>query len=65
MPQHVSVVGYGDMLLARLTTPALTTIRQGKQEKGRLLVASVLDQYASDQSRRLSNELAVRKSCGA
>ncbi|QIK78168.1 LacI family transcriptional regulator [Sphingomonas piscis] len=65
VPQDVSVVGYDDMLLARLSTPALTTIRQDTQEAGRLLVSSVLDQHASDQSRRLSTELVVRESCGA
>jgi DNA-binding LacI/PurR family transcriptional regulator len=65
VPQDVSVVGYDDMLLARLSTPALTTIRQDTQEAGRLLVSSVLDQHTSDQSRRLSTELVVRESCGA
>src|SRR3546814_3337808 len=34
VPRDVSVVGYDDMLLARLSTPALTTIQQDTLEAG-------------------------------
>lgn len=65
VPGDVSVVGYDDMLLSRLSTPALTTIRQDTREAGRLLVRSVLDPYSQAGFDRLPTELIVRESCGA
>src|SRR3546814_1796011 len=43
VPKDVSVVGYDDMLLARLSTPALTTIQQDTAEAGRRLVSQIMD----------------------
>ena len=42
VPGDVSVVGYDDMLLARLSTPALTTIRQDFASLGALIMQKVL-----------------------
>jgi DNA-binding LacI/PurR family transcriptional regulator len=65
VPDDVSVVGYDDMLLSRLSTPALTTIRQDTREAGRLLVGSILDPHSHAGFDRLPTELIVRESCGA
>jgi DNA-binding LacI/PurR family transcriptional regulator len=65
VPRDVSVVGYDDMLLSRLSTPALTTIRQDTREAGRLLVGSILDPHSHAAFDRLPTELIVRESCGA
>ena len=65
VPDDVSVVGYDDMLLSRLSTPKLTTIRQDTQEAGRLLVSSILEPAQARLATRLPTELVVRESCGA
>ena len=65
VPKDVSVVGYDDMLLSRLSTPALTTIRQDTREAGRLLVGSIMNPVADAGFDRLPTELIVRESCGA
>lgn len=64
VPEDVSVVGYDDMLLSRLSTPALSTIKQDTYKAGRLLVARVLDADADHRPERLATELIVRESCG-
>jgi DNA-binding LacI/PurR family transcriptional regulator len=65
VPEDVSVVGYDDMLLSRLSTPALSTIKQDTYKAGRLLVARVLDTDGDHRPERLSTDLIVRESCGA
>ena len=65
VPRDVSVVGYDDMLLSRLSSPALTTVRQDTREAGRLLVGSILDPLSHAGFDRLPTELIVRESCGA
>lgn len=64
VPGDVSVVGYDDMLLSRLSTPALSTIRQDTQEAGRQLVSRILDPATDDLSMLLPTDLIVRESCG-
>ncbi len=64
VPEQVSVVGYDDMLLSRLSTPTLTTIRQDTFEAGRLLVSRIMDKDGHQESKRLPTELIVRESCG-
>jgi DNA-binding LacI/PurR family transcriptional regulator len=64
VPEDVSVVGYDDMLLARLSTPTLTTIRQNTQEAGRKLVSRILDPSPDPSAERLPTDLIVRESCG-
>jgi DNA-binding LacI/PurR family transcriptional regulator len=65
VPDDVSVVGYDDMLLSRLSTPALSTIRQDNLRAGKLLVASILEETTEDLPTLLPTELIVRESCGA
>jgi DNA-binding LacI/PurR family transcriptional regulator len=64
VPHDVSVVGYDDMLLARLSTPALSTIRQDTFEAGRQLVSRILDSAPDNISELLPTDLIVRESCG-
>ena len=64
VPADVSVVGYDDMLLSRLSTPALTTIRQDTFHAGQLLVASILEPSQDRSPGYLPTELIVRESCG-
>jgi DNA-binding LacI/PurR family transcriptional regulator len=65
VPADVSVVGYDDMLLGRLSTPTLSTIRQDTQKAGRLLVSKILDDTLDDHPETLPTDLIVRESCGA
>lgn len=65
VPEDVAVIGYDDMLLARLSSPALTTIRQDTYEAGRLLVSSILDQTTPSRRGLIASDLIVRESCGA
>jgi DNA-binding LacI/PurR family transcriptional regulator len=65
VPNDVAVVGYDDMLLSRLSTPALTTIRQDTHLAGRLLVSTILDPTPDETSSYLPTELIVRESCGS
>ena len=64
VPQDVSVVGYDDMLLSRLSTPTLSTVRQDTFAAGRLLVSRIMDKDGHQESKRLPTELIVRESCG-
>ena len=64
VPRDISVVGYDDMLLSRLSTPKLTTIRQDTSEAGRLLVSTIMDEGREEASALLPTELIVRESCG-
>ena len=64
VPKGVSVVGYDDMLLSRLSTPTLSTIRQDTLRAGKLLVSSLLDSQNEDLPTFLPTELIVRESCG-
>jgi DNA-binding LacI/PurR family transcriptional regulator len=64
VPEDVSIVGYDDMLLSRLSSPALSTVRQDTQLAGKLLVSSILDSATEDLPTFLPTELIVRESCG-
>jgi len=64
VPGDVSVVGYDDMLLSRLSTPSVSTIRQDTAKAGRILVSKILDGGTENPSERLPTELIVRESCG-
>lgn len=65
VPGDVSVVGYDDMLLGRLSTPTLSTVRQDTQKAGRILVSKILDPSADNHPEILPTDLIVRESCGA
>ena len=66
VPGDVSVVGYDDLLFARYSRPALTTVRQDTVLAGRLLVSKLLnaEQGGELTSERLPTDLLVRESCG-
>ena len=65
----VAVVGFDDIQLAELVSPALTTIRQDKRGLGaaaaRSLVQMIDDPAAVAPVWTLPVELVVRESCGA
>jgi DNA-binding LacI/PurR family transcriptional regulator len=65
VPRDVSVVGYDNMLLARLSTPTLSTVQQDIPKAGRLLVAKLLEWTGDARPEMLSTELIIRESCGA
>jgi len=65
VPRDVSVVGYDNMLLSRLSTPTLSTVQQDIPKAGRLLVAKLLEWQGDARSELLTTELIIRESCGA
>jgi DNA-binding LacI/PurR family transcriptional regulator len=66
VPHDVALVGFDDSIVARHTTPALTSVRQPIEEMGRTIARLLLDQVAApDRPRRqlvLPTELVVRQS---
>jgi DNA-binding LacI/PurR family transcriptional regulator len=66
VPDELSVVGFDDIEEAHRATPALTTVSQDLEEKGRLAARAALDLVAGRRVRtaRLSAELVVRGSTG-
>jgi len=65
VPRDVSVVGYDNMLLSRLSTPTLSTVQQDIPKAGRLLVSKLLEWSGDVSAELLSTELIIRESCGA
>src|SRR4051812_11590682 len=65
VPRDVSVVGYDNMLLSRLSTPSLSTVQQDIPKAGRVLVAKLLEWNGDIRPEILSTELIIRESCGA
>jgi LacI family transcriptional regulator len=69
VPADLSVVGFDDVEMASLTTPALTTVSQPLQEMGRLAVTLLyrqIDGQSVDANRvELSTKLIVRDSTAA
>jgi DNA-binding LacI/PurR family transcriptional regulator len=71
VPAQLSIVGFDDSPVARLTTPPLTTVRQPHEEKGRLAATWLIEDIergtpAEGDPRRtiLPTELVVRESTG-
>jgi LacI family transcriptional regulator len=68
-PGDVAVVGFDDVAIAGVITPALTTIRQDAPElgvaAGRSLIEMIEDPQTLAPVRVLPVELVVRESCGA
>lgn len=65
VPKDVSVVGYDNMLLSRLSTPTLSTVQQDIPKAGRMLVSKLLEWNGHPRPELLSTELIIRESCGA
>jgi DNA-binding LacI/PurR family transcriptional regulator len=65
VPQDVSVVGYDNNLLSRLSTPTLSTVQQDIPKAGRMLVSKLLEWSGDPRPELLSTELIIRESCGA
>jgi DNA-binding LacI/PurR family transcriptional regulator len=65
VPRDVSVVGYDNMLLSRLSTPTLSTVQQDIPKAGRMLVSKLLEWTGDPRPELLSTELIIRESCGA
>jgi DNA-binding LacI/PurR family transcriptional regulator len=67
VPEDVAVVGFDDITLAGLYSPALTTVRQNLARASDILVRTLLELIAGRpaQSVVLPAELVVRASCGA
>ena len=65
VPGDVSVVGYDNMLLSRLSTPTLSTVQQDIPKAGRMLVSKLLEWSGDPRPEMLSTELIIRESCGA
>ena len=72
VPEDIAVCGFDDIPIARLTTPALTTVRVRIVDFGTLALerlATMLDDSADaareQHAQLLGTELVVRQSCGA
>jgi LacI family transcriptional regulator len=68
-PEDVAIVGFDDIALAPLLSPAMTTVRQEAPEMGvaagRSLIEMIEDPQVVAPVRVLPVELVVRESCGA
>jgi LacI family transcriptional regulator len=69
IPDEISVVGFDDIPLAALVTPALTTVRQPLMEMGRVATTMLLHLIAQEPLDSMRVELAttliVRESCAS
>ncbi len=61
IPDDVAVIGYDNLLIARLSQPPLTTIDQGMHEKVRTIVSMIKDGHAGS-TRMIQPRLVVRAS---
>jgi DNA-binding LacI/PurR family transcriptional regulator len=68
VPEDVSVVGFDDFGLARVTTPGITTVRVPAEEMGRIATERLFDlvdhRGGQPAHTELPVELVVRASCG-
>jgi DNA-binding LacI/PurR family transcriptional regulator len=65
VPEDMSVVGFDDLTISPYTIPPLTTVRQPKQEMGRMateILLNLLGGSAAENSRVVKGELIVRES---
>ena len=65
VPRDISVVGYDNNLLSRLSTPTLSTVQQDIAKAGRMLVSKLVEWSGHPRPEMLSTELIIRESCGA
>jgi len=64
VPRDLSVVGFDDVPLAAAATPALTTVSQPHEEKGRAAVRLLVSGARPEDSVLLPCHLVVRASTG-
>ncbi|NIZ59756.1 LacI family transcriptional regulator [Sedimentitalea sp. CY04] len=68
IPEDFSVIGFDDIPFANNITPALTTIRQPRNQIGELAMEQLLDRLAGKDTTTLETllhgDLVVRESCG-
>jgi DNA-binding LacI/PurR family transcriptional regulator len=67
VPEQVAVVGFDDIMPARVHSPPLTTVRQPLEELGRqgaLRLLDLLEGKPADGALKLPTELVLRNSCG-
>lgn len=67
VPSDISIVGFDDLALTLYMEPPLTTVRQPKQEMGRMamqVLFKLMTGADADQNVRVSGELIVRESTG-
>lgn len=66
VPEQISVVGFDDLPVARLTVPQLTTVRQDVVERGRVAIRMLLKALRGKKPKNITFpvELVVRGSTG-
>ena len=70
-PRDISVMGFDDISISQNYAPALTTMRQPREQIGRIATQTLVDILESPRSRAepvrvvLKSELVVRESTGA
>lgn len=66
VPEDVAVIGFDDIMLAGVFSPALTTVRQNIPEAAKVLVTTLIERIAGEpaESTLLPVQLIVRDSCG-
>lgn len=69
VPEHVSVIGFDDILIARLVTPALTTVFSPSRQMGITAVGNIVAMIkgarpTSSEALVLPTQLKVRESTG-
>ena len=65
VPDDISIIGFDDLFLASYTHPLLTTIRQPKQQMGRMAMETMLKLFSGESSKtgiKVNGELIVRES---
>lgn len=68
VPQDMSMVGFDDLMIASYTEPALTTIRQPKENMGKLateMALNVISGVDGESNIKVAGELIVRQSTAA
>lgn len=67
-PEDISLVGFDDLPLGLYLDPPLTTVRQPKQDMGRMAMQALLKLIAgneAEQNVRVAGELIIRRSAAA
>lgn len=69
VPQHIAVIGHGDIPVARFTTPALSTVRVPAEALGRrcgeLVIRQLNGERIEPRTVILPPRFIIRDSCGA